>query len=247
VTPFSVTAGYATLANHGIKVPTRTILAARAGGQASSDEIGPLVYSAPEKPKGARVIPAPVADTVVDVLHDVVRHGTATSVHESVPQGSRDAFFGKTGTGQDFTNAWFVGCKDNDVCVGVWMGYDREYVNGRPHSMRGVEGVDKVFGGTLPAKIFARVWTRYDEILTAKATAEDAPTPAPTPRRRRRHTLPPVPAASTLPPSTPVPTLTPTPSRTSSPKPTKTVAPPPPSPTRTLPTLKPPPTTKPPP
>jgi penicillin-binding protein 1A len=48
---------------------------------------------------------------------------------------------GKTGTTQDFRDAWFIGCIDGTI-IGVWLGND----DGRP--MRGVEG------GGLPARLF---------------------------------------------------------------------------------------------
>jgi penicillin-binding protein 1A len=246
VTPLSMAIGYATLANHGVRVPTRTLLSARAGGSAASDESasGPLIYGpAPAKPKGKQAIAANIADTVVDVLHGVVRRGTGTLVRNEVPRADRDKFWGKTGTGQSYTNAWFVGCKEGDSCVAVWMGYDKETKpNGEPNSMRGIHGVSKVFGGTLPAKIFARFWTRHAEILAAKATGEEAATPLPTPRKRRR-TPSPVPLTPTVttkapPTRTPPPTTPPAPTTTAAPTPTKT---------RSLPTLPPPTTTKPPP
>ena len=48
---------------------------------------------------------------------------------------------GKTGTTQDFRDAWFIGCIDGTV-IGVWMGND----DNRP--MKGVTG------GDLPARLF---------------------------------------------------------------------------------------------
>ena len=48
---------------------------------------------------------------------------------------------GKTGTTQDFRDAWFIG-HINGMIIGVWLGND----DGRP--MRGVTG------GDLPARVF---------------------------------------------------------------------------------------------
>ena len=48
---------------------------------------------------------------------------------------------GKTGTTQDFRDAWFIGCV-NGTLIGVWLGNDDD----RP--MRGV------MGGGLPARLF---------------------------------------------------------------------------------------------
>jgi penicillin-binding protein 1A len=54
---------------------------------------------------------------------------------------------GKTGTSQDFRDAWFVGYSA-DLVVGVWVGND----DGKP--------MKQVTGGTLPAKIWNVFMTR---------------------------------------------------------------------------------------
>jgi penicillin-binding protein 1A len=48
---------------------------------------------------------------------------------------------GKTGTTQDFRDAWFIGFTGQTV-VGIWLGND----DGRP--------MDSVSGGSLPARLF---------------------------------------------------------------------------------------------
>jgi penicillin-binding protein 1A len=51
---------------------------------------------------------------------------------------------GKTGTTQDFRDAWFVGAIDGEI-IGVWLGNDDG------HPMRGV------MGGGLPALLFHQI------------------------------------------------------------------------------------------
>jgi penicillin-binding protein 1A len=68
-----------------------------------------------------RVLPPEVASQMVSMLADVVDRGTATRVRRlgvSFPVG------GKTGTTDDFRDAWFVGFSSSLV-VGVWVGYDQ--------------------------------------------------------------------------------------------------------------------------
>jgi penicillin-binding protein 1A len=48
---------------------------------------------------------------------------------------------GKTGTTQDFRDAWFIGCVDGTI-IGVWLGND----DNRP--------MKDVLGGGLPARLF---------------------------------------------------------------------------------------------
>ena len=40
---------------------------------------------------------------------------------------------GKTGTTDDFTDAWFIGF-DPDITIGVWVGYDRRSRSARPRA-----------------------------------------------------------------------------------------------------------------
>src|SRR4051812_22552320 len=116
-----------------------------------------------------RVLPARIADQVTAAMREVVDHGTGTAARQPVPVA------GKTGTTDNFTNAWFTGCTAS-VCISVWMGYDKEFVNHRAHEMKKVESVrGGVFGGTLPARIFARAFANYREIVARR----NAPPPSP--------------------------------------------------------------------
>jgi membrane peptidoglycan carboxypeptidase len=54
---------------------------------------------------------------------------------------------GKTGTSQEFRDAWFIGFT-RELVAGAWFGND----DGRP--------MTRVTGGGLPAKLWARVMTR---------------------------------------------------------------------------------------
>jgi len=71
------------------------------------------------------------------LLSATVQHGTGRGARVAVPA------YGKTGTSQDFRDAWFVGFAGNLV-VGVWLGNDDN------SSMR------RVTGGSLPAMIWRK-------------------------------------------------------------------------------------------
>lgn len=73
-----------------------------------------------------------------DILASVVREGTARGARISVPAE------GKTGTSQNYKDAWFIGFT-NDIVVGVWIGNDDN------SPTRGVTG------GDLPA----RIWNEF--------------------------------------------------------------------------------------
>jgi penicillin-binding protein 1A len=91
---------------------------------------------------GKRVLNENVADQVNDVLKDVVGYGTGTAADIGRPNGTG----GKTGTAENYSDAWFVGYTP-ELSTSVWMGYSdsqRPLVN--------VKGLSRVFGGTIPAK-----------------------------------------------------------------------------------------------
>ncbi|HVF04374.1 MAG TPA: transglycosylase domain-containing protein [Frankiaceae bacterium] len=224
VTPLSVAQGYATLAAGGVRRDYRMILEQRRGADTKKTFSGIPVMRAPETPRGRQVVPKDVADRVVEAMHDVVDYGTGRTAR--VP-GKR--VFGKTGTTDEFTNAWFAGCAP-ELCVVTWLGHKS---GNKP--LRNIHGHRSVYGGTLPAQIFRGVFTKYDELLAAEARSEEvvaAASPSATPTRRRT-------PAATVPvrPTTqaPRPTAPPSPTVTTEPTPT-TAAPTTPAPTTPAPT-----------
>ena len=76
---------------------------------------------------------------VVTMMQDVVAHGTGFEAGRGL---GRQAIAGKTGTTQDFNDAWFVGFTP-DVVTAVWVGYDN------PSSLG-----DKETGGAIAAPIW---------------------------------------------------------------------------------------------
>ena len=110
-------------------------------------------------------------EALIRLLHDVVARGTGRAA--SLGPGVA----GKTGTSQDYRDAWFIGFND-DLVVGVWVGNDDQ------SPMRGVTG------GSVPAQIWKRfvdaatplVHARTEPQAAAPAIAEPSATaPAQTP------------------------------------------------------------------
>jgi penicillin-binding protein 1A len=66
------------------------------------------------------VIKERTARIMTSMLHDVVMHGTAISA-----SAMKFPLAGKTGTTNDFTDAWFVGFSPSTTC-GVWIGFDEK-------------------------------------------------------------------------------------------------------------------------
>jgi penicillin-binding protein 1A len=73
-----------------------------------------------------RVISAYVAAEMVDMMRGVVDGGTATKIR-TVAEGdlNKRQIGGKTGTVNDWTDAWFIGYTPSITC-GVWIGYPGE-------------------------------------------------------------------------------------------------------------------------
>jgi penicillin-binding protein 1A len=71
-------------------------------------------------PKAVQVLGSDIAAKMLGLLQEVVQNGTATAAKSlGRPLG------GKTGTTNDFTDAWFVGFTPS-VTAAVWVGYDEK-------------------------------------------------------------------------------------------------------------------------
>jgi penicillin-binding protein 1A len=127
VSPLELTAAYAAIANGGIGVWPYGIREIR-------DAEGNLLYARSGQGPGRAVSPEAAA-VVTDMLVDAVENGTGRAARLGRPVA------GKTGTSQNFRDAWFVGFSADLIC-GVWLGND----NGAP--MKGVTG------GSLPARLW---------------------------------------------------------------------------------------------
>jgi penicillin-binding protein 1A len=112
--------------------------------------------------KGERAISPNAAAELTYALQGVVQHGTGTAAS----LGARPVA-GKTGTAENFQDAWFCGYVPQ-LATCVWVGYPRGEI-----SLYNVEGVGAVAGGTLPAEI----WAHYMGPAVAKLPVKSFPTP----------------------------------------------------------------------
>ena len=136
VSVLELASAYSTFANRGVHVEPRTILEVRRGD-------GSVVE--PERPAPTRrVLDREDADVVTHALRQVVERGSGTNAKFGKPVA------GKTGTTQDFGDAWFVGYTPK-LTTAVWMGF----TEGNAKKMTRVRGI-KVNGGSFPARIFRR-------------------------------------------------------------------------------------------
>jgi penicillin-binding protein 1A len=119
VTPLDLTAAYAAFPNGGLAVRPRAITQV-------IDADGGVAFDNPARQD--RVVSDAVAFQMVSMLQDVLDRGTGASARSTY--GVRFPAAGKTGTTDDFKDAWFVGFTATTV-AGVWVGEDQPATIGR--------------------------------------------------------------------------------------------------------------------
>src|SRR5438552_11656987 len=148
-----MTQAYATIADGGVR---RTPQVLPQGTDARGHVIGRL------NPRGRQVVPANDAWLTVKAMEGVIDHGTGTAANIGRPAA------GKTGTGQEFQDAWFCGFVPQLVTC-VWVGYPKGEI-----PMYGIEGFPSVFGGSIPAGI----WHDFMSVAVANLPVESFPVPS---------------------------------------------------------------------
>jgi penicillin-binding protein 1A len=117
------------------------------------------------RPKRTRVLPKNIADETTSILESVIKVGTA-----KVAQLGKVRAWGKTGTTENYGDAWFVGATDK-LTVAVWVGYP----NGLKQMLTEYRG-QPVSGGTYPAQIwhdFMFGALQIDQTRLAKTCAKE--------------------------------------------------------------------------
>ena len=109
VTPLEMTAAYSVFANQGLLYPPRLVERVR-------DAEGVLLEENPADPKEAAA-PAP-SYVMLKMLEGPPERGTAARAKSLGLQVA-----GKTGTTNDFSDAWFIGITPK-YTIGVWVGHD---------------------------------------------------------------------------------------------------------------------------
>ncbi len=109
VTLLELTSAYTVFANHGIRIGPVSILTI-------SDNTGRVLYINDALP--AQVISPETAYLMTSLLKGVITRGTGWQAREL---GTPAA--GKTGTTNDYRDAWFIGYTPS-LAAGVWVGYD---------------------------------------------------------------------------------------------------------------------------
>jgi membrane peptidoglycan carboxypeptidase len=146
VFPIEMANAYAAMGNDGISNAPYYI-------ERVEDRNGDVIFE--HQPNGRRAISTQTARLVTETLASNVRSGTGTAARLS----NEHEAAGKTGTAQNYEDAWFVGYTDC-LATAVWMGHPDEKI-----AMRNVPGWGNMFGGKVPAAIWGQYNDDYHESL----------------------------------------------------------------------------------
>src|SRR5919198_356046 len=147
LTLLELTSAYAALANQGAWLPPTTV-------RYVTDAQGKLLEEHIAEPKEA--VAPETAYVITHMLRGVVERGTGVAA-----KSLGRPIAAKTGTTNDYSNAWFVGYTPR-VPTGVWVGYDR------PRSL----GKDET-----GSRVAVPIWVAYMGKVLGDSPKEDFPMP----------------------------------------------------------------------
>jgi penicillin-binding protein 1A len=130
VTPLELVSAYATFANGGFAISPHVVERIRGAD-------GKTLYDRSQDPLG-RIVDARYVAMMNTMMHETLVSGTARGANLPGWQAA-----GKTGTTEDFRDAWFIGYTSHLV-TGVWLGNDDK------------SPTRKAVGGGLPVDIWSR-------------------------------------------------------------------------------------------
>jgi penicillin-binding protein 1A len=217
VSPLDMSSAFGVFAGRGLRAePTPVLKITQRDGTVLEDNT--------TQDRTTRVMEEPVADNVTKLLTGVIQHGTGRAADIGRPAA------GKTGTSENYENAWFVGYTPT-LSTAVWMGYKEGNI-----PLRGIHGVGAVVGGTWPARMWHDFMTEAMKGVPATEFTQPAPIESLADRAKReqrggfdiggRTDAPGLPGGGTYFPAAPLPSANePTTSTTESPTTTTSTEP----------------------
>jgi penicillin-binding protein 1A len=139
-----MTAAYVAYPNQGVRMTPRMVLGV-------TDRDGNVLEDT--RAESREVLKADTAYILTNLLEGVIKEGTGASAKSAIPDWP---IGGKTGTTDDYTDAWFIGF-DPDITIGVWVGFDQKKTIG-----------DHMEG----AHVALPIWTEIMKTWVARRKAE---------------------------------------------------------------------------
>ena len=149
VTLLEMTSAYSAYGNDGVRVTPRYLRKVTDYEGATQEE---------QLIEVSDVVSRDTARTMVALLQSVVEEGTARRARVL-----DRAVAGKTGTTNDYTDAWFIGLTPSLTC-GVWVGFDRKRSLGR---------------GETGGRAALPIWIEFIRRATRQKAAEEFPSRTP--------------------------------------------------------------------
>jgi penicillin-binding protein 1A len=132
-TLLEMTAAFATFANQGLRMKPHLV-------ERITDREGNVIEET--LPRASDALRADTAFILTSLLRGVAEHGTAARARRL-----RRPIAGKTGTTNDYTDAWFIGYEPS-LAAGVWVGFDEKKQSLGPRAE----------GGTVALPIWMEFW-----------------------------------------------------------------------------------------
>jgi penicillin-binding protein 1A len=162
VTPLEMASAYSTFANSGTHMEPYLVQ------KVMKDQNGKEELVEEHSPFGEEALSKDEAAVVTEALRAVVDRGTASYYHDLEAEIGRPAA-GKTGTSNEFIDAWFVGFIPQ-LSTSVWVGYPNER-----RSMVNINGLPEINGENYPLDI----WSLYMQSAVQRYPVEQFDTPGP--------------------------------------------------------------------
>ncbi len=132
VSPIDLTSAYSVFANEGVRAMPYAIMRVE-------DRNGKILYE--RKPELENVLDPKICHEITSALEDVVQHGTGIRVLNYF----RYPAAGKTGTTQNYADAWFVGYTP-EYTAGVWVGFDDKRITFNSSNGQGGRAAAPIWG-----------------------------------------------------------------------------------------------------
>jgi penicillin-binding protein 1A len=175
VSPLEMTSAFAVLANHGVYVEPISVLKIE-------DNNGNVIEE--QSPLRREVLSEATAFIMTSMLEGVVNEGTGGRVRNFFHLPAA----GKTGTTQEFADAWFIGYTPH-IAAGVWVGFDNKSVHFTNWDGQGGRAAAPVWGRfmkyvyddpdiAMPLEYFEKPATVFEETIceqTKKLATEFCP------------------------------------------------------------------------
>jgi len=132
VSPLELTSAYSVFANDGVRATPYAIIRVE-------DRNGKILYE--RKPEYDNVLEPKICHEITSALEDVVQHGTATRILNYFHYPAA----GKTGTTQNYADAWFIGYTP-EYTAGVWVGFDDKRITFNSSNGQGGRAAAPIWG-----------------------------------------------------------------------------------------------------